>query len=244
MPVPKKVSAVAFVEPVRANQTANAFYALDQDGDRWVAKMQADTGWEEVAAESISWSLAMALGVSVPAAGTTGDQALDTLVWLSGYVENTCHWSPVFGSQVEANDLAAMLVLDALVMNPDRHANNVLVETRLDSTKKVWAIDHGQAWVVMPEFIEKPATEPPSVRNLARGLYGGEVRECLSTVCQRARSLADHPDIDGWVNYAASLTNGFGRNVAPGAVTVALRARLQSVEELVQNYWRKVIGKP
>ena len=69
------ISSITRFARVPVPHTNEASYAPDAQGVEWVAKREADMGWESLLAEAVTWLLARHLGVRVPDAAFCDDPA-------------------------------------------------------------------------------------------------------------------------------------------------------------------------
>jgi len=139
----ERVSGLVSQRPV-GHGNSDPEYALDGKGRLWVMKKEKNSAPAQMVAESIGWQLGRAIGVRCPDAGVCleGDRA-----WLSLLIESAKQWKPTYADSITNYDeLGAMLVLDTIIINEDRHAGNLLVEPHPDQARlRSWAIDSGDA---------------------------------------------------------------------------------------------------
>lgn len=235
------VSAIRTLREVEVENTSVAKYVVDAEGRKWVGKAYVDTGLESIAAEALSWSIAMELGARVPLAGHHGALHDDTFVWLSGYVADSIHWAAEHANFIaNLDELGAMLAVDVLVMNEDRHARNILLtpENGMESRLTAWAIDFGNAIIAYPADYLSRADEIPSTRNLARGLPTTLLRRGAMAAAAKASSMCESPHIGTYVATAARLVEE-----SRGAdILTALTRRMRGAEELVDRYLKSIEG--
>ena len=127
--------------------TNDATYALDTDGNEWVAKREADMGCEALLAEALTWLIARQIGVRVPDAAFCTDPG--ERAWLSRRLPNAIHWSAELAPQIaNPGEAGAIIALDAVVFNEARHGRNVLVTgSGKENAATIWAIDADEAMV-------------------------------------------------------------------------------------------------
>ncbi|MDX9722259.1 MAG: hypothetical protein RBU37_16065 [Myxococcota bacterium] len=146
---------------------ANATWAFDNENRYWVRKRIVNTGVESLFAECVGWLFGDTLGLRQPRAALF--EAEDGWSWLSERVPNATHWSSELRDRIaNLDEVGAMLALDAILLNEDRHAANILVQPSVGDQVLLWAIDCGNALVSYPDDFTD--TQRPSVRNHARGL--------------------------------------------------------------------------
>jgi hypothetical protein len=214
---------------------SGARYGLTPDLRRWVVKHKLPS--EGLLAEALGWLLSETLGVPVAAAGIF---MLDGAPgWASGWVEPATHWS---GARLESLEnpegLGAILALDAIIGNPDRHAANLLLQTvEPDLKHRVISIDLGNAWIGDParfaardlETHDPELFAPPADIPLALVRPGALLAVALAEGVSLA-ALTDYVreacDIAGSSDYAL--------------LTQALHRRLKAARELVENYLAKL----
>jgi len=109
--------------------------------------------------------------------------------WLSEVIENVRDWRSELGDLIaNPDEVASMLVLDAIIGNQDRHAGNILVKEEPDSTQlQLWSIDSGKALVGWPHDFQALGILPPEPgSNHAVGLPIAAMRERALEVAQIA----------------------------------------------------------
>lgn len=158
-PIPRYSSYTQSGEPLPTS--ASPRWVETVDGKEWLLKRMEDSGAEEIIAEALAWRLGEALDLLIPPGAllTHGAQR----GWLSGRLEDVRHWHPTLRARISNLDqVAGMLVLDAILGNRDRHEANILVESSADeSSARVWAIDHGAAQVADPILFQQLGLAPP-----------------------------------------------------------------------------------
>jgi hypothetical protein len=110
----------------------------DSAGDEWVVKGHGGRG-ELCFVEALSSLLAQYLGVLTPTAGALKQG--DDILFASRRVAVS---HPKGRETVSAVDAAGIAVLDALIINRDRHDANVVLEEQ-GGQYRIWAIDHGHS---------------------------------------------------------------------------------------------------
>lgn len=215
--------------------TGKARYSIDDLGRRWVRKREENIGCEELLAEAIGWLMARRLGAPVPAAAIHMDA--EGTSWLSGLVEPVVHWDNGHAPKVEnLDELGAVLALDAIIHNPDRHAGNLLVQPQADPLRvKVWAIDHGQALVGWPDDFREKANEIPSIKNLLRGLPVDLVEQYAAAAAQKAIALSGQ-EILSMVRGACLLT----KETKADVIGQTLAARCVDAPRIVASYIQSI----
>jgi hypothetical protein len=225
-----RVLSVSDQSLVLVENTSNVTYAADGEGRRWVRKHVTNTGAQPMLAEILGWLLARELGIPVPdgaVAGTGNDVS-----WLSSYVADVTHWEPARAHLITNLDgLGGALALDAIILNADRHAGNILLQTIDPHHVVAWAIDHENATIGHPQDFARSPNHIPSTANVARGLPV----ELLEPGARDAAVAA--ANLPGWllaeiVAEACDITGERG-----GAVlTQALGARMAEAPRLTNAY--------
>jgi hypothetical protein len=156
-PALELVGAGISVGPVQVPHTSEAEYFVDALGRRWVRKSLLHMGWQEMLAQAIGWFLGRALRVPVPDAATTKGNDGE-LGWLSSFIPHAVHWEPHHAHFVRnMESFGAMLTLDAIIHNHDRHRMNILLTPASEEPDlDVWAIDTGAALVGYPKTSWQP----------------------------------------------------------------------------------------
>lgn len=236
----KIVVSLADASPVPVQHTGNAVYALDSEGGRWVRKREADMGCEGFIAETLSWLVARRVGAPVPAGAVfTADGAERS--WLSSVIPAVAHWNAALAPFViNTDELGAILALDTVVLNEDRHAGNILLEHHPDELHlRVWAIDHDDAIVGRPDDFVARRNSIPSARNLARGLPIDLIAPHAVAAAERLRDCSS-AEIHGLVQECCLLAHE-PRSEDIGSV---LFDRCRTAPELVSRYLDVIRSSP
>lgn len=210
-----------------------ARYVIDEHGKKWVRKLEEDTGFQGLLAEAIVTLLGRHIGAPVPdggiQVGVVGSQA-----WLSALVEDAIHWSPARRYHLlNPTEAGAMLALDAILLNDDRHSGNILLVPDPDEAHlRLHAIDGGNAlvgWV--GDYLAWPADEIPRIENQARGLPLDALREGAATAA-RVASEIDRVLLREFVGEGC----GFAREPDVDPLTDAIEARCRGAVDLSSRY--------
>jgi len=236
----ERVSGVLDSGLVQVDHSSDAVYAIDGQGRRWVRKKMASTGWQPILAESLGWLIAKELGVRTPEGAVCGSG--DQLSWLSAHIPNALHWQRNSAHFVKnLDELGAMLTLDALLYNGDRHAKNILVVPGQNETDLMaWAIDMGNAWVGYPQDFADLKLRIPEKPNMAPGLPLELMRTGASLAAAQATKLAGTPVLEGYVKEACQIV---GEETAP-LLLEALSRRMEQAGDLVEQYLKILEGIP
>src|SRR5437870_1289669 len=117
----RRVEGLADGQRVNVPNAGDAVYSSASDGTLWVRKHVVNIGCESLLAEVIGWMLARRLGVTIPEAAVCMAKGEES--FLSRVIAPVLHWSaPHAGNIVNMQSVAAMVVLDVLILNEDRHA--------------------------------------------------------------------------------------------------------------------------
>jgi hypothetical protein len=167
----ERLAGVVDGELVPIRNGSDARWARDATGRTWVRKREVNTGANGLLAEAASYLLGDLLGVRQPRAAVFHDG--DEWSWMSErLVAAGEHWNPDQRDLIaNVEEVGRMVALDALTLNEDRHAQNLLVEPLADGAHlRVWAIDSGNALIGTPVDFCGRGVEPPNPSNHARGL--------------------------------------------------------------------------
>lgn len=141
--------------------------AISADGRTWIRKRVASTGSEPLVAEALAWLLAQTLDIRVPHAAVLVAQPHGETSWLSREIAPVLHWDDRDASDIENIDtLGAVIALDVLTLNHDRHRGNLLVQPLVSGKLQLWAIDSGNAVVGWPGDFVKRHDELPDAEVL------------------------------------------------------------------------------
>ncbi len=235
-----RISRLANVAPVKVPNSSEAFYVQDAAGERWVRKLELETGPEPLLAEALAWLLAKELGVPVPEAaicdgrpGVLGSQ----LGWMSKFENHIAHWTPARAQALEVPaELGSVLALDAIIWNEDRHERNLLVCPSPTPDKlRILAIDMGAAklgWA--PDFSACGIASPPPGR-LVRGIPVDAVSDGAAETASRAAGI--RPELlSAMVKEACALVG----DLRFPTLCATLAARCLAAPEIVTSYLKKV----
>lgn len=184
----RRLAAWQVVGPVLVEHNNEATYILAADGSRWVAKSVEVTGPQQFVAEAISYQLAAALHVPVPE-GAWGRQG-NEVWWFSRCVSPVMHFHPMRLPLTQSqSDFGRVLALDVWMINEDRHAGNILLESG-EGLFRPWFIDFGSAVVGhVADFERRLEAVPREAQFVARAVAGELLREGALQVCDTVSSL-------------------------------------------------------
>lgn len=218
--------------PVRNGSEAR--WARDASGRTWVRKRESNTGVEGLLAEAVSYLLGKLLEVRQPMGAVFYDGT--EWSWMSERVPAAGeHWDSDMRDYISnLDEVARMLVLDALTLNEDRHGQNILVQPVEDETHlRLWAIDSGNAHIGNPGDYIARQLDAPDPRNHARGLPIAAIAGSALT----AAAAVSHLDVQ---LLRACVGEGVALAREPAEVGVALAsaliARCTVAPTIVGNY--------
>lgn len=224
------------VVPVR--HQAGARYAL-ADSRHWVWKRKLAIGEHGMLGEALGWIWSRELGLPVPDAAIylPGEYTEDC--WLSEVVEGVRHWRADKVPLENIRELGAILALDVVLMNADRHDGNILLQPRVEDGRevwKVWGIDMGNAKVgVVDEFLDVD-DELPSIEKLPDDLPFEILDDSALEAAKEIAGL-DGQFITKSVHEACSVAG----NAQAAPLADALRLRCNKAVSLVERYFEKLL---
>lgn len=225
---------------VPVQNSSEAVYAADSKGRRWIRKRVSEMGHEALLAESLGWLLARHLSVPIPDAAISG--AGEGASWLSAALPLVKHWGEAEAGRVRnLRAVGRVLTLDAVLMNGDRHAGNILLAPlKKGDRMTAWAIDFDHAVVGWPgDFAAVSVDGLPSLRNLARGLPVALMRPGARQAAREAR-LLDASVVAGYVAEACEIAGEHRVDL----LVAALQPRLDRAIELTDRYLADIEALP
>lgn len=211
---------------------SDAHWAIDSTRRQWVRKRETWTGVEPLLAEAACYLLGAKLEVRQPQGAVHYDGK--EWSWMSKRIPAAGeHWDADMRDYIDnLDEVGRMLALDALTLNEDRHARNILVQPRDDETAlRLWAIDSGNALIGHPEDFVARGLTPASPHNHARGLPIDPLRDSAMAAAQVASMLSD-----GELSEIVAEACGLAREPQVNALTVALITRCRHAPEIVSSY--------
>ena len=162
MPEPRHVTATRYVTPLREGGSLPGLVEADDDGLYVVKFHGAGQGPRALVAEWLAGEIARAVGLTVPElvfidvdpglGDAEPDEELQDLVHRSGglnlgldFLPGALMFNPGADPDVDPDEAADIVWLDAFVTNPDRSAVN---PNLLIWHGRTWLIDHGAALYV------------------------------------------------------------------------------------------------
>jgi hypothetical protein len=218
--------------PVGVRNSSEATFALSPDGRRWVRKRELVTGYEQLASEALGFLLARELKVPVPDGAITGEG--HDRSWLSLFLPSCEHWDATRLHLVSnLQDLGRMFALDAIISNPDRHSQNILLQVDPEDPEelRLWCIDVGDSLLGYPHDLRDAGLEPPTPRNTARGLPVAELREEALAAAEDATLMTK-----GLVRHMVSEVCGQVGGMEEDVLLEALWRRLQNASTITEDY--------
>lgn len=235
-----RVGEVLDLNKVPVQNSSEAVYAVDSEGRRWVRKRVSEMGHEALLAEALGWLLSRQFSVPTPPAAVSGRG--EGASWLSGALPLVKHWSEAERDRVRnIRAIGRVLTLDAVLLNGDRHAGNILLAPqRRGGGMTAWAIDFDHALVGWPgDYAAASVDALPSLRNLARGLPVASMRPGARQAAREAR-LLDRAILAGYVAEACEIAEEPRKD----ALVSALQARLDRAIELTDRYLASIEALP
>lgn len=149
-PVPNETGPLEFNRrPVSLNHASAALYAY-RGADPVVVKPLRT--YEEELAEAFGHLMCRVLDLRTPDAWIWHGKSpnYSGVHWVTAQISPAQGWDPALWHQVSnPQDIAGMVVVDALMGNSDRHVDNVLLQQEISETLEpsvsAWLIDHGGA---------------------------------------------------------------------------------------------------
>lgn len=219
--------------------TNDAHYAIDSQGNEWVAKREADMGCEALLAEALTWLLARRLGVRVPDAAFCDDPG--ERARLSRRVPDATHWLPAPAAHI-ANpaEAGAMIALDAIVFNEARHGRNMLVTAFEDNfSLTLWAIDADEARIGHVEEYAALRGAVPDPRIHAIGFPAAQLRTEAHKAAVAASGLSPD-DLCAMVEPACRMA----REPQVEVLLSALVERCADARQLTHEYALRLEARP
>jgi hypothetical protein len=225
------VTALTDGDLVPMRNTSDALYAIASDHTKWVKKYLSAN---DLLAECLGTLLAMDLDVPTAAGGYYVDTSA-TRWWLSRVIEPAFHWSPQRAQRLaEPKELGAILALDAIIGNRDRHAANIILTPRNTETElRAFSIDVADSWIGSPSDLEAAGLDIPSVANVARGLPLDILAEGAHECADRATKMAPWRVVDSCREACIIAQEPAGSD---DRLVAALTTRLQNAPDLIKRY--------
>lgn len=236
----RRVGEVQDLGKVPVQNSSEAVYSADATGRRWVRKRVSEMGHEALLAEALGWLLARHFSVPIPDAALAGQG--EDASWLSEVLPLVKHWNEAERTRVRnLRAIGKVLMLDAVLMNGDRHAGNILLAPlKKGGRLTAWAIDFDHALVGWPgDFAAVSVNELPSLRNLARGLPVAAMRPGARQAAREAR-LLDGSILAGYVTEACEIAQEPRKDL----LVSALQARVDRAIELTDLYLASIEALP
>lgn len=235
----ERVEGLVDFGPVPVMTASEPTYAMDVSGRKWVRKSILHTVHEPLLAEALGWLLGKVLGVRTPDGAIGGEG--DGLSWLSLRVPGVTHWDPSGIHFIKnVKELGRMLVLDAIILNEDRHEGNILLQANPDQHNLVaWAIDTGGALIGFPDSFAQAEMALPSIAKLARGIPVELVADEARATALRATSLSPYL-LKRFVDEACQIAG----EPKAGILLEALSARIEGASDLTEKYLQSIEQRP
>lgn len=221
------------------NSTNCATAVCTPDGREWVRKKETDSGLQELLAEGVAWLFAKILGISMPEAAVNLSSPPEGSSWLSERVDAVVAWNPASADHLlNPGEVGAMLTLDLILHNQDRHDGNLLLQPALDDLHlRALAIDFGNSLVGYPTNLDQAGLAVPSVDRHLRGLPLPLLQEGALTAARTAADLSVQ-EIGALVDDPCSIV-GYGSTLQ-GTMVQALHRRCQAAPTLLPIYLQRL----
>lgn len=224
----RRVTSIVRLGRVPVPHTNEATYVLDGEGRRWVAKREADMGCEALLAEALTWLLARAGGVPVPDGAFCDDP--QERAWLSAWMPDAKHWSADSADRItNPEEAAAILALDAIVLNEARHGGNLLLVSDARGGSAAVAIDADEARIGHPADLKAAGLIPPNPYLLARGFPPPGWRPFARAAAERFACLGE-AELAPLVDEACAIAREPARDLVLEVLTARCRAAVSLTE--------------
>lgn len=166
----------------------------------WVLKLAHRGPGLSVAAEAFAWLVGHQIGMALPdGALYAGDAGVG---WLSRRIPDARNWAPEDRDAVSNTEqIGAMLALDAVLANDDRHQQNVLVVAGTPTGRSLIAIDHGRLNIVHEARLIALGDAPPKPHDDRPALDYRALRPAALAAGDRMSALPDDTVI-AWLSEA------------------------------------------
>jgi hypothetical protein len=223
---------------------SGAYFALEIGTPNQFVVKHRDVHVSDIVAEATGWLLSRALGVLTPDAAVvmSDDGAIG---WASKKIEYALGWHPDDADLCSQNNIAGIFVLDAIIGNPDRHKDNVLVVDRSDDQpKEVYSIDLALSWLGYPE--EFPGQGLNICEIAPKGYLQGSSRDLVeenaSFYIEKCRRIAENgQDLEG-IAYIANTWTGLLNSQQQAMLASSLRARLSQADTILEAFLDATLG--
>lgn len=228
-------------ELVPVKNSGQAVYSEDHKGRRWVRKRARHSIPGMVLAEALSWLLCRKLDIRTPDGAVLMSEEQGEVSWLSRLQTPVRHWVPgrLFDLR-NLEDIGAMLCIDAIVYNYDRHSDNVLMQPVKDGEFIAWIIDFGNATIGRPKEFASLGEETPDPGPLLdlMDLPFDVLEPSAMELALRVESLDS-----GLVEYFVSEACSASMAEPSQSLSVALDHRLKNARALVSRYFSDLGGR-
>lgn len=216
----------------------NAEWAQDSTGTLWVQKTEAEVETTaEMLAEVLGFQLGSAIGAPVPEIAVCLDAG--GRASLSRAVATPTHWDAVHAHNlINYDELGAMITLDVLILNSDRHPGNLLLQPDPDDLHiRAWAIDAGSASAGYPgQFAaEHSRGQIPSLSNYVNDLPLRLAREGAVQAAEAAEGLSE-TTLQAFARECCSLAG----NSEADKLADTLISRCRSAPQLLSTFWARL----
>jgi hypothetical protein len=235
----ERIPSVVDFAPVPVPNACDAVYATD-GSRRWVRKPLM--GANGLLAEALGLMLGRELRAPIPEGAVTGPP--DDFVWLSEVLPNIQHWdSHSVNFVINYPEVGRLMALDALLLNDDRHAGNLVLQAtaKNEFERRAWGIDMGNAVAGVPTDFAKAGLATPSIAKLVDRLPVTPLQEGALLAAVQAQELSPYV-VTSMVREACELAREPRENEE--LLLAALLRRLARAPDLVEEYLLKIGSRP
>lgn len=220
---------VKLYHPIEVENQSEARYAKTDDGQSWLLKWKMER--REILAEALGWLLSQRWRVPTPGGALTTHNG--KTAWLSAFIEYTDFWDVSKMSAIHnLAEIGAMLALDAIIHNEDRHYKNILLDPDPNEYQlKAWSIDLAASDIGLPESLKRLDLDLPRAAYIADGIPLDATREAARATAQLAAKI-DIKDLREDVVEACGLAGEQKIDI----LYDALLKRCQNAPSLVEKY--------
>jgi hypothetical protein len=231
----KRFPSVVDLSPVPVPNACDAVYATD-GARKWVRKPLM--GADGLLAEALGFMLGRELRAPIPEGAVTGPP--EDVSWLSEFLPDIQHWDTSHVNFiVNYPEVGRLIALDALLLNDDRHAGNLVLQTtnKNEVERRAWGIDMGNALAGRPTDFAKAELVTPSIAKLVDNLPVTLIQEGAYLAAAQAQKLSPYV-LASMVREACELAREPREN--EDLLNGVLLLRLSRAPDLVEEYLSKI----
>jgi hypothetical protein len=217
--------------PLKLAGSCRPEHVVGDDGREWVRKKHVDGLGVQISGEVVGALLATKLGIPIPEYATSERPR----AWLSRWAPGSSPWSEAHNTDlVNEPDLGRILALDAVLLNTDRSARNILVT--IDPEESSWrvsAIDFGMAGVSFPARFnidrDRVLQRGPLPRSVPAHRVHEEAIECAHAAA----------DLTSWtIKQVCAQACALSGNTMEATMAEVLEHRCRNAVRFVEGYFR------